>query len=202
MRAALVVALAVSLISTNALAADPPGLLNLTTQRAIVFKDGYCLMIKQGTATTDEKGEVYLDEVPDAAVLGSFWAAPTEGRLVNMVAGWKEVKEDSEKEVACTQTIELLLANKGVQAKVEMQDKAVHTGVIHEVLVQRTPTALTPVLTELIVGSRAPRRTPAGAASADVGSTMTTSIEGNLFVLRTDDGDVMLPAAQVRSLLV
>jgi len=204
MRAALSVAFAITLICTSVRAADPPGLLTLTTQRAIVFKDGYCLMIKQGTATTDERSEVYLDDVPDAAVLGSFWAAPTEGRLVNMVAGWKEVKEDEEKPVACTQTIELLLANKGQQAKVELQDKAIHTGVIHEVLVERTPTALTPVLTEIFSSSRS-SRTPAALAAAaarEAGSQMTTAIGGNLFVLRTDDGDVMLPASQVRSLLV
>src|SRR5262245_10113498 len=173
MRAALVVALAVSLIGANASAADPPGLLTLTTQRAIVFKDGYCLVIKQGTATTDEKSEVYLDEVPDAAVLGSFWAAPTEGRLVNMVTGWKEVKEDVEKEVPCTQTIELLLANKGRQAKVELQDKTLFGGVIHEVLVERTPTALTPVLAELLSGSRSSRSAvPIREAARDEGTKM------------------------------
>lgn len=200
--AALFVA-AIGCSSPVALAADPPpGKLTLTTQRAIVFKDGYCLMIKQGTATSDEKGEVYLDEVPDAAVLGSFWAAPTEGRLVNMVAGWKEVKEDAEKEVPCTQTIELLLVNKGRQAKVELQDKTVHTGIIHEVLFQRTPTAVSPVLSELLSSSRPPRRSALPLPAADAGTQMTTAIEGNLFVLRTDDGDVLLPAAQVRSLLV
>jgi len=204
MRAALAVAIAVSLFSTSVLAADPPGLLNLTTQRAIVFKDGYCLLIKQGTATTDEKSEVYLDDVPDAAVLGSFWAAPTEGKLVNMVAGWKEVKDDAEKEVTCTQTIELLLANKGQTAKVELQDKTIFTGVIYDVLVERTPTALTPVLTEIFAASRPSRGSAMLAAPAgrDAGSQVTTSIQGNLFVLRTDDGDVMLPATQVRSLLV
>jgi hypothetical protein len=199
--AALVLALGFSSLS---LAADPPaGKLTLATQRAIVFKDGYCLVIKQGTATTDEKSEVYLDEVPDAAVLGSFWAAPTEGRLVNMVAGWKEVKEDVEKEVSCTQTIELLLANKGRQAKVELQDKTLHGGVIHEVLVERTPTAVTPVLAELLSGGRPARSAlPVREAARDEGTKMTTAIAGNLFILRTDDGDVLLPASQVRSLVV
>lgn len=204
MRAAIAVFVAAPLICAGAMAADPPGLLNLTTQRAIVFKDGYCLLIKQGTATTDEKSEVYLDDVPDAAVLGSFWAAPTEGRLVNMVAGWKEVKEDAQKDVACTQTIELLLANKGQTAKVELQDKSIHTGVIHDVLVERTPTALTPVLAEVFAASRPSRGSAllAAPAARDAGTQVMTSIQGNLFVLRTDDGDLMLPATQVRSLLV
>src|SRR5688572_30430168 len=71
---------------------SPPGTLSLKTERAIVFKDGYALIVKRGVAVTDEKGQVHLDDVPDAAVLGSFWVAPDEGRLVNLVAGWKDVK--------------------------------------------------------------------------------------------------------------
>jgi hypothetical protein len=74
--------------------------------------------------------------------------------------------QDEEKPVACTQTIELLLANKGKQAKVELQDKAVHTGVIHEVLVERTPTAVTPVLASLFAAARPPRRAVPGDAEA------------------------------------
>src|SRR5579871_3935083 len=63
--------------------------LELKTERVIVFKDGYSLFIKHGVATTDKSGEVYTDDVPDAAVLGSFWAIPDGGRLVSMLAGWK-----------------------------------------------------------------------------------------------------------------
>jgi hypothetical protein len=204
MRLPIVLATALFALSGSATAADPPGKLTLTTQRVIVFKDGYCLVIKQGEATTDEKGEVYLDEVPDAAVLGSFWAAPAEGRLVNMVAGWREVQEDVEKPVACTQTIELLLANKGQQAKVELQDKAVHSGVIHEVLVERTTTALTPTLVNLFSASRPPARAAvlSEGEGREAGISTTTAIQGNLFVLRTDAGDLLLPASQVRSLLI
>ena len=138
MRTVLVFAMAMCLmpLADCTSAADLPGKLTLKTQRVIAFKDGYCLVVKRGEATTDEKGHVFLDEVPDAAVLGSFWAAPDEGRLVNMVAGWKDVKEAAEKELPCKETIELLLANKGKQAKVELHDKAVLSGVIHEVLVE------------------------------------------------------------------
>ena len=48
--------------------------LELTTEKVIVFKDGHCLVIKRGKATTDDDGRVYTDAVPDSAVLGSFWA--------------------------------------------------------------------------------------------------------------------------------
>jgi hypothetical protein len=51
--------------------------------------------IKRGIATTDADGVAFTDEVPDAAVLGSFWAVPDEGRLVSMNAGWK-VDESTE----------------------------------------------------------------------------------------------------------
>ena len=52
----------------------------LKTERVIIFKDGYCLFIKKATFTTDKNGEAFTDDVPDAAVLGSFWAIPEEGR--------------------------------------------------------------------------------------------------------------------------
>ena len=74
-------------------AARPVRRLQLVTERVIVFKDGYSLVLKRGSAVTDDKGEVFTNEVPDAAVLGSFWATPVEGRLLSMVAGWTEVKE-------------------------------------------------------------------------------------------------------------
>ena len=87
--------------------------LNLTTEKVIVFKDGYCLVVKRGTAVADAQGEVFTAEVPDAAVLGSFWATPKEGRLVNMIAGWKETTTTTEKNMACSGTLEILQANLG-----------------------------------------------------------------------------------------
>ena len=48
--------------------------LKLKTEKVIVFKDGYCLIVKRGTAIADKNGDVYTAEVPDSAVLGSFWA--------------------------------------------------------------------------------------------------------------------------------
>ena len=108
----------------------------------IIFKDGYCLFIKKATFTTDKNGEAFTDDVPDAAVLGSFWAIPEEGRLVSMQAGWKTTEDTKDKETMCKETIEILLANKGKQAKIELHDKTVLSGTIREVLVEKTPTLL------------------------------------------------------------
>jgi len=189
-------------LSTVSWSADPPGKLTLKIERVIAFKDGYCLLIKRGEATTDEKGHIFLDDVPDAAVLGSFWAAPEEGRLVNMVAGWKEDKESAEKEMPCKETIELLLANQGKAAKIELHDKSILSGVIHEVLVERSATPVAGALLELLSGritASPPGQSPSGEDGA--ARTMTT-ISGNNFILRTDAGDVLLSAQQVRSFTV
>jgi hypothetical protein len=191
-------------------AADSPGKLALITQRVIAFKDGYCLVIKKGTATTDEKGQLYLDEVPDAAVLGSFWAAPEEGRLVNMVAGWKDDEQRAEQELPCKETIELLLANVGKAAKIEMHDKAVLSGTIQEVLVERTQSPAARPMWELLASRGATFATgampPPGAratAAAEDGATRTiTAVAGNNFILRTDDGDVLLQAGLIRTLTI
>lgn len=182
----------------------------LKTDRVIVFKDGYSLIIKRGTATIGENGEAYTDEVPDAAVLGSFWAIPDSGRLLSMTAGWETAKERESKDVPCIQPIEILLSNQGKRAKVELHDKTLYTGEIHQVLIEKSET---PVADATIAGldfkaltsgelpgplnllSPKKRREPTEARTL---STVT----GANFVLRTDEGDVLLPVAQVRSIVV
>ncbi|MBC7856456.1 MAG: hypothetical protein IAF94_23750, partial [Pirellulaceae bacterium] len=187
--------------------------LDLKTERVIIFKDGYCLFIKKATFTTDKHGEAFTDDVPDAAVLGSFWAIPEEGRLVSMQAGWKTTEETKDKETICKETIEILLANKGKQAKIELHDKTVLSGAIREVLVEKTPTLLAEpqlealdvsVLSSVALTSsgvpRPARRRPIRPESTET-HTLTT-ISGANFVLRTDDGDVFLSAGSVRSVSI
>ena len=115
--ALLAVGLTVSFIAPAVSSAKDASELELKMERVIVFKDGYSLVIKRGTATTDKSGEVFTDDVPDAAVLGSFWAVPEEGRIVSMLAGWKSTKDSDAKQLPCTQTIEILLANKGSEGQ-------------------------------------------------------------------------------------
>jgi len=111
-RAIAVTALALAVLATgatgaSAAAASPgattapaaaqtqSGLLTLTTQRAVVFKDGYALLIKKATGTADAAGRVFTLDVPDAAVLGSFWAVSPDEAILAMRAeytdDWKRV---------------------------------------------------------------------------------------------------------------
>jgi hypothetical protein len=202
-------------LSLAAFAAERhPSELELTTERVIIFKDGYSLIIKKGVATSDKNGEVYTDDVPDAAVLGSFWAAPTQGRMISMVAGWKTAKDSEQKQMPCTQPIEILLANKGKQAKIELHDKTIFAGTIREVLVDRTEAALSPAQLEMLdlaandAVAAKPKPSPLASRVIRVPPTpptaehTLTTVSGSNFILRTEDGDVLLPVAQIRSLQV
>jgi len=60
--------------------------LTVKTERVIVFKDGYCMFIKNAVGETDAAGRASIDGIPDAAVLGSFWVTPKTGKLTNMIA--------------------------------------------------------------------------------------------------------------------
>ena len=77
-------------------AAEPEsGRLAIKTQRAVVFKDGYALLVKEARGVADASGRVFTLEVPDSAVLGSFWAVSRKDEIVAMRAeytdDWKRV---------------------------------------------------------------------------------------------------------------
>lgn len=208
--------------ATQLYAADrDPNELALTTERVIIFKDGYCLVIKRGTATTDADGVAFTDEVPDAAVLGSFWAVPDEGRLVSMTAGWKVDESTETREFPCREHVEILVANQGKQAKVELHDKTIHSGTIHSVLVDENFAPLVPDQWEQMMAASRPGarvRLPNADPSivAWVNETRAAAAEGRVpaetrfvstyaasnFVLRTADTDVLLPINQIRSLQI
>jgi hypothetical protein len=197
-----------------------PNELDLKTERVIIFKDGYCLVIKRGVATTDGDGVAFTDEVPDAAVLGSFWAVPDDGRLVSMNAGWKVDESTETREFPCKEHIEILVANQGKEAKVELQDKTVHSGTIHAVLVDENFAPLVPDQWEQMMAASRPGARVRPAADpgmlAWVNETRAAAVEGRVpaetrfvstyaasnFVLRTADADVLLPINQIRSLQI
>ncbi|MBC8112742.1 MAG: hypothetical protein H7062_00025, partial [Candidatus Saccharimonas sp.] len=190
------------------LAAESPNdRLALSTQRVVVFKDGYYLAVKHGTAVTNKEGELSLDDVPDAAVLGSMWATSAKGKLLGIVASRETVKKTTEKEAPCTQTLEVLQANIGKQARIVLLDKTIVQGKIRTVLAEPTASAPTPLLHDLFrvdddsdtplseLASLSSSRTPAS-------STTVSGISGSQFILSGDDGDVLLSVGQIGSLTI
>lgn len=165
--------------------------LKLKTERVIVFKDGYSLIVKRGSAVTDKEGSMYTEQVPDAAVLGSFWAVPAEGKLRSMVAGRETTEEKIVKGVPCTKTVEILQANQGKSCKVELKNDTVYSGTIQQVLVRQTSDSVPNTL-------RATFELPEQAADSE----LLSGISGTQFVLRTEDGDVLLPIEEVRTLRI
>lgn len=87
--------------------------LALATERVVVFKDGYALFVKAGTATADARGQVFTEEVPAGAVLGCFWATAGERRVLALHAGWVETQVDRERKESCLSVLDLLRANVG-----------------------------------------------------------------------------------------
>lgn len=196
---------AASVITAHA-ADSPNDQLNLTTDRVIVFKDGYYLALKSGTAVTNKDGEVHLLDVPDNAVLGSVWATSSKGKLTAMVASRETVKQSEEISAPCLQTVEVLQANVGANAKIIMHDKTIYQGDILRVLTEPTTTPPTPGVTGLIKAFG-----PEASGVAALSSTLrfatppTTTVSGvtaSQFIVRTEEGDVLLPIAQVQTVTI
>ncbi len=191
----LVMSLTTIAVPLRAAAADESEL-TLTTEKVIIFKDGYCLIIKRATGVTDDNGDLFTSEVPDAAVLGSFWATPKEGRLVNMIAGWKETERETRREVVGNSTIEILEANLGKACSLQLPDRSLLEGVIARVLTRPTSTAITEsqrVAFDLSAASSAGR---------SLQSPVVTGIVGSQFVMKTEHGDVLIPASSVHRLTI
>ncbi len=122
-------------------AEEPSGALALKTDRVVVFKDGHGLFVKTGTGTADADGRVSTDAVPDAAVLGCFWAssATADRKILGMRSEWVETKEmKAKKDSVCITTLEILRANVGKRVTLGLlRDKAPDvnvTGKVVEVL--------------------------------------------------------------------
>src|SRR5436190_11338608 len=108
--------------------------LQLATERVIIFKDGYGLIVKNGKATADPQGKVFTPEVPESAILGSFWAISDAQKLLAMEAGWEEKREVRERRTACITIPELLRANVGKRVTLTLGDRRTMTGTLAQVL--------------------------------------------------------------------
>lgn len=189
--------------------------LKLKTQKVVIFKDGYCLFLKQGQATTSKASECFTDDVPDSAVLGSFWALPQEGKLVSMRAGWETVSNSTTKEVPAVGFLDVLLANQGKRVRLEMNDKETITGTIAHVMTTPTTEALTAATADIFGVSKAkvhgtPEHTLATTApntvnpqgQADVTTHVISGFTGTQFVLKTEEGDMLLNTSNIKSFLI
>ena len=99
------------------------GELALTTERVVVFKDGYGLFVKAAIGTADAEGRVFTGEVPDAVVLGSFWATVDDGTIRAMRAEWIDEQHERTRSTPCISMLELLRANVGKQLTMGLTDR-------------------------------------------------------------------------------
>ncbi|HYE04291.1 MAG TPA: hypothetical protein VEL07_02110 [Planctomycetota bacterium] len=177
--------------------------LTIATERVVVFKDGYALFLKAAHGIADGDGTVFTDEVPDGAVLGTFWATAADGGAVPMTAQWAETRERRERTTACVTTLELLRANVG---------KAVTLGLAS------APTALSGTVVEVLdLPATEPAETAgsrsavwAQASSFQGESSVPGRVDGAvrelvpqggaLVVIDTDGGRMVLPTSDVRTI--
>lgn len=189
----------------HAQAADKgPPEVQLTTEKLVVYKDGYSLVIKKAVGVTDANGQLYTKDVPDAAVLGSFWAIPKEGQLKNMVAGWETFTTTEEKEFPATQTLEILQANVGRDAKLVLTPELTIAGKIKEVLATPTETAMTPAALHLQLsgaGGQPFQVQPDTRATTGESATITKTT-GTHCILTTDAGDTLVPINSVQRIVI
>ncbi|OJT25943.1 hypothetical protein BO221_08900 [Archangium sp. Cb G35] len=125
------------------------GALRLETERAVIFKDGYALLVKRAEAVADARGTVFTEEVPENAVLGTFWAWSERGPAMRaMRAEWVEQEVDKEERGVCSEPAAILVANPGKRVTVELEGASL-TGTVLPV-----PAAALPVEQPRFVASR------------------------------------------------
>ncbi|MGB2498898.1 MAG: hypothetical protein ACPIA2_04345 [Mariniblastus sp.] len=170
--------------------------LNLTTENVVIFKDGYFLIVKKGTARTDADGKVFTNEVPDSAILGSFWAIAQQGRISSMVAGWESSETEDKREINCTTVMEVVTANIGARCSLRIRGEKSEavTGVLLKVLANR----------ELVPEERVRHGSihQDGEGGAIESEVLVDTALGTHFLLRTETGDMMIDAASVSNLTV
>ena len=170
--------------------------LKLTTENIVIFKDGYFLIVKKGKAKTDADGKVFTNEVPDSAILGSFWAIAQQGKINSMVAGWEASETEDKREKNCTTVMEIVTANLGrsCSLRIRSEKPEVVNGVLLKVLANRE---LIPE--KSLRHARSQHDSGSGSIETEV---LVDTIAGTHFLLRTETGDMMIAADSVSNLTV
>ncbi len=105
--------------------ATDPSRLALATERVVVFKDGYALFQKVGTATADAEGRVFTDATPTSAVLGTVWATSEAKRVIGLRSETVTKVERREAKGTALTPLELLRANVGRDVTVDFTREGV-----------------------------------------------------------------------------
>lgn len=176
--------------------------LQLKTERVVVFKDGYCLVVKQGAATTNAEGVVFTDDVPDAAVLGSFWAVPEQGTIKSLVAGWVNTEFKTNRQVNCTSILEIVKSNLGKSCSFEIGQQRID-GTLLKILANDELATETMQSSPGGGGISSSQLSPFSEVAAPrTTSTVVNSVTGAYFLIRTQFGDKMIQASAVNNLTI
>ena len=97
-------------------ASDDPSRIELTVKRVVVFKDGYALFVREGKGMVGADGRLRTNDVPDSAVLGTFWALGDKERPLGMEASLRDREETVETTEACVEMRELLAEARPLRA--------------------------------------------------------------------------------------
>lgn len=145
----------------------------LPIQEVTVFKDGHAFLLHEGTVSTDPKGCVRLDSLPNP-VLGTFWAhsAESAARLSSVLSS----RDSVDANVPAEGLLDLVQANGGMRVIVQERD-------------QTDPYEATVVQ----VLARDPTSPEAGARAAHPSNTDPTVL------LRLASGTKALPFSQIRT---
>ena len=194
-----------------------PATVELKTAEVAIFKDGYALIRKTGRGILNDAGELYIDEVPEAAVLGTFWAIAAEGRLLAMTADRRLSEEAARDEKICESTAEVVAANFGRECELSIVNGERETrlkGRIRELLLPELEAASSdparPSPEDSLDDRRSylSSRTRAEADPAEAGlyETRVGWVVGDRvraaraafdFVLETETGDLVLSTGQL-----
>jgi len=92
----------------------------LPIKEVTVFKDGHAFLLHEGTVSTDSKGCVLLDTLPNP-VLGTFWAysAGPAARLSSVLSS----RDPVDTNVAAESLLDLIKANAGMRVIVKEKDR-------------------------------------------------------------------------------
>jgi hypothetical protein len=184
-------------------AAEPGKPLDFKTTRLVVFKDGYGLFVKEAPVVADADRMAFTDQVPDAAILGSFWATPSKGRLVSLVAGRTEKKTERTFDGVCLTVPELIKANVGKKATLLVSWSSAggqtplttYEGTIKAVLEEPPRPEIEPETTSRPA-------VPLSTYFPLPGRPTRTPTASEYFVLDTGKGEVALHVGAVRTLTI